>query len=193
MNDPIETKGKEEPVLIWQLILFGVAMGANNGLASVALGTSQLSRSHQFRTALIFAVFEAVMPIIGMVVGESFVGSIGHKARFIGIAVLVVMGMYSLLKRSHGDDEVDKAAKAKGLSILFLAVALSLDNLTVGFGVGMFDAPLLLAAVTFGVVSLVMTFIGLEVGRLLGNRLSLSSDKLSGVVLLIVAAVMVVV
>lgn len=165
-------------------------MGANNGLASVALGTSQLSRAHQLRTALIFAVFEAIMPVIGMIIGESVAGNIGGKARWVGIAVLVIMGVYSLFKRDGGEDEADKAAKAKGASILFLAVALSLDNLTVGFGVGMFNAPLVLAAVIFGLVSLLMTLAGLELGRYLGKKVNLSADKLSGAVLLIVAGVM---
>ncbi|WAH38190.1 manganese efflux pump MntP [Alicyclobacillus dauci] len=177
-------------MLVLQLILFGLAMGANNALASVALGTSQLSRVHQLRTALIFAVFEAIMPIVGMAIGESVAGGVGNKARWIGIAVLVIMGIYSLVKRDGGDDETDKAVKAKGASILFLAVALSLDNLTVGFGIGMFNAPIALAAVIFGVVSLMMTLIGLEIGRFLGKRLSISADKLSGVVLLVVAGVM---
>ncbi|WP_223203959.1 manganese efflux pump MntP [Alicyclobacillus suci] len=183
-------RSREGTSLIWQLIMFGLAMGANNGLASVALGTSQLSRVQQWRTALIFAVFEAVMPVIGMLIGESIAGSIGGKARWVGIAVLVIMGIYSVFKRDGDEDEADKAVKAKGASIIFLAVALSLDNLTVGFGVGMFDAPLLLAAVVFGLVSLLMTLAGLEFGRYLGKRVNISADKLSGVVLLIVACVM---
>lgn len=165
-------------------------MGANNALASVALGTSQLPRSQQFKTAIIFAVFEALMPVIGMAIGESVAGSIGDKARYVGIGVLVVMGIYSLLKKDGDEDEADKAAKAKGASILFLAVALSLDNLTVGFGVGMFDAPIAIAAIIFGIISLLLTLLGLEIGRFLGKRMSVSADKLSGVVLLIVAGVM---
>lgn len=173
-----------------QLVLFGLAMGANNALASIALGTSQLSRTQQLKTAIIFAVFEAIMPIIGMVVGESLAGGIGAKAKWVGIAVLILMGFYSILKRENGEDEADKAARAKGLNVLFLAVALSLDNLTVGFGIGMFNAPIVVAAVIFGIVSLLMTLIGLEIGRFLGRRVSIPADKMSGVVLLIVAGVM---
>ncbi|KRW93028.1 hypothetical protein SD51_00895 [Alicyclobacillus tengchongensis] len=176
--------------MIWQLILFGLAMGSNNALASVGLGTSQLTRAQQWRTALIFAVFEAIMPVIGMVIGESVAGDIGRRAKLVGIAVLVVMGVYSLLRREGGDDEAERAAKARGMKILFLAIALSLDNLTVGFGIGMFNAPLGIAAVIFGVISLCLTLLGLEVGRHLGRRVSLSPDKLSGAVLLIVAGVM---
>lgn len=130
------------------------------------------------------------MPIIGMVIGESVAGGIGQKAKYIGIAVLVIMALYSLLRKDNGEDEASRAARAQGAKILFLAIALSLDNLTVGFGVGMFDAPLGLAAIVFGVISLLMTLAGLELGRFLGKRISVSPDKLSGVVLLLVAGVM---
>lgn len=168
-------------------------MGANNGLASVALGTSKLSRAQQWRTALIFALFEAGMPVLGMLIGESVAGAIGVKAKMVGILVLAIMGVYCLLKRDGDEDEAEKATKAHGLRILFLAVALSLDNLTVGFGLGMFDAPLALAAIIFGLVSMFMTVIGLEIGRHIGNRIAISADKLSGIVLLIVAGVMAIV
>ncbi|MFD1674249.1 manganese efflux pump MntP family protein [Alicyclobacillus fodiniaquatilis] len=181
---------QEECRLIWQLILLGLAMGANNALASIGLGTSQLPRRTQFRTAIIFAIFEALMPVIGMAVGESLAGAVGNKARLIGIAVLVVMGVYSLFKRDGDVDESDKVAKAHGARIVFLAIALSLDNLTVGFGAGMFHAPLGLAALVFGLVSLGMTILGLELGRAMGKSLTISADKLTGVVLLIVAGVM---
>ncbi len=56
--------------MIWQLVFLGVAMGMNNALASVALGTMNMKRSEQLRTALIFGLFEALMPVIGLFIRE---------------------------------------------------------------------------------------------------------------------------
>ena len=198
--------------MIWQLVVLGMALALNNTLASVALGAGYMPRWHQLRTALIFAVFEAVMPIIGVMTGEAAAAVIGSKARLVGTLVLLAVGIYSLVKR-HGPDEAQtmgvaqKDSTRKGdfesdddfrqtkalrnrMNMIVLAIALSLDNLTVGFGLGMFHVPLALAALIFGVVSLLMTFIGLEIGRYLGNKFTLSADKLSGVVLLLTAGVM---
>jgi putative Mn2+ efflux pump MntP len=178
-------------MMIWQLVALGAALGLNNALASVALGTMKMSRWLQLRTALLFAVFEAGMPLLGMVVGENVAALIGGDAKYIGIAILVLAGLYSLIKRGDGEDDPAQAAKRLGWKTFLLAAALSLDNLTVGFALGMLNLPMGLAAVVFGAMSLVMTLVGLEIGRFLGSRMSISSDKLSGAVLLITAAVMV--
>ncbi len=175
--------------MIWQLLFLGLALGTNNALASVALGTSGMPRNQQLKIALIFSAFEASMPIFGIWLGEEIAGVSGTKAKLIGIVVLVLVALWALFKR---EDENHTNESAKSISgTIILAVALSLDNLTVGFGLGMFQVPLMLAAFVFGIVSLLMTFIGLEFGRYIGRRLSISADKLSGIVLLLVAGFMI--
>jgi putative Mn2+ efflux pump MntP len=175
--------------LVWQLVVLGIALGMNNALASVALGTTNMTRGHQIRTALTFGLFEALMPILGLLIGAELSQMIGNLAKYVGIGVLVALAVYLLFKSA---DEEERPKKA-GVQGVLLAVALSLDNLTVGFGLGMLQVPLAAAAVTFGLVSLVMTFVGLEIGRFVGAKVSLSADKLSGGVLLLVALLMVLV
>jgi putative Mn2+ efflux pump MntP len=174
--------------LVWQLLVLGIAMGFNNALASVALGAMNMSRRHQLRTAMFFAVFEALMPVLGLIIGEEVAVLIGGKAKYIGVFILVGVGIYALLKKDVEDERGKKHATV--VQTLMLGVALSLDNLTVGFGLGMFDIPVGFAAAVFGLVSLCMTLIGLEAGRLLGNRFTISADKLSGIVLLATAGLM---
>ncbi len=166
-------------------------MGMNNALASVALGTMNLSRVQQFKTAVVFGAFEALMPVIGLFLGSELAQVAGRFAKFIGIGVLVVLGVYLLLKQADAND--DESPRKMGAQGLLLAAALSLDNLTVGFGLGMLAVPIGLAAVVFGCISLVMTLVGLEAGRFLGSRVSISADRLSGGVLLLIATVMLVV
>jgi len=172
--------------MMWQLVFLGLALGANNAIASVALGATQMRRSHQLRTALVFAVFEAVMPILGVVLGEDLAGAMGQHAKLIGVFVLAIAGLYSLFK-SKSDTE---GPPRLGVQTVVLAIALSLDNLTVGFALGMVSVPLVLAATVFGLISLAMTLIGLEVGRFVGNRFTFSTDKLTGCILLLTATVM---
>jgi putative Mn2+ efflux pump MntP len=175
--------------MLWQLGVLGAALGLNNALASVALGTVQMPRVRQLLIACVFGVFEASMPILGIWLGSRLSQMVGGKAKFIGIVILAVVGLYSLFKAS-GED-VANLSKL-GMRTVVLAVALSLDNLTVGFALGMLSVPLAVAAMTFGLISLTMTLIGLEIGRFLGSRINLSADKLSGAVLLFTAVIMLV-
>ena len=155
------------------------------------MGTTKLPRVHQLRIAILFALFEALMPVIGIFVGSLLAASIGHYAKFIGAIVLLCTGVYTFFKTADGDVE-DAGATPSASKTWLLAVVLSLDNLSVGFGLGMFHVSLALAAVVFGGISLLLTFLGLEVGRMLGHRLSISTDRLTGIILAIVAVFMVV-
>jgi manganese efflux pump family protein len=66
---------------------------------------------------------------------------------------------------------------------VLLAVALSLDNLAVGLGLGLLQTPVIVAAIFMGACSLVLTIIGLELGRQLGARVGERSELFSGIVL----------
>jgi len=68
--------------------------------------------------------------------------------------------------------------------VVLLAFALSLDNLVVGIGLGLLHAPLVVAALFMGLCSLVLTVIGLELGRQLGTRVGERSEVFSGIVLI---------
>lgn len=178
--------------MIWDLVLLGIAMGANNAMASIGLGTSRMSRGHQFQTAFVFAIFEAMMPIVGIFVGENVASVIGAKTKLLGSLIILLAGLYALFKKKAPEVERDPNLHRKtGISnVIFLAIALSLDNLSVGFGLGMFHVSLTMAMLVFGTVSLIMTWLGLELGRYIGSRIKVSADQLSGVVLVAVAVFM---
>jgi manganese efflux pump family protein len=180
--------------VVWQLIVLGIAMGLNNALASIALGTSGIRRSKQLQIAFLFAVFEAIMPLLGILLGDEVARLIGNNARYIGVGLLAVVGIYFFLKAADAEsEEVTQAGGLRGFKVVVLAIALSLDNLTVGFGLGMLNVPLTVAAIAFGFISLTMTYIGLEIGRFLGARIAVSADKLSGIVLIAVAGMMLII
>jgi putative Mn2+ efflux pump MntP len=71
-------------------------------------------------------------------------------------------------------------------SLLVTALALSLDNLAVGFALAVYPVDIWLAAITFGIVSIVMSLVGLEVGHFLGKRVEEWSEEIGGGVLILV-------
>ncbi len=173
----------------WQLVMLALALALNNSIAAIALGSAGISRKRQFATALLFALFEALMPVIGVALGEGAARLIGAPARYAGIVVLVGAGVYSLLQM-RADSHSETKHDLSGLRLIVLSVAMSLDNLTVGFGLGMFHVSIAESAVVFGAVSLIMTLAGLELGRWIGRAVRLSTDLLTGLVLIATAGLM---
>jgi putative Mn2+ efflux pump MntP len=108
------------------------------------------------------------MPLLGLLLGHGLAGVLGHSARWIGAALLIATGLYALVKafRRHSGDTTGAAAQGLGM-LLISGLALSIDNLAVGFALGMYHVALPTAAVVIGAVSVTMALAGLELGRLL--------------------------
>jgi putative Mn2+ efflux pump MntP len=170
------------PPWVVPLIFLGFSAGLSNFGGAVGLGVLPLTRRLRWEITGTFLAMEIVMPIIGLIAGSRLAGSVGSRGQFVAGLVLVGIGGYTLLETRR--ETRDLTIPVRRRTIVLLAVALSLDNLAVGLGLGLLQAPIPVAAGFMGVCSLILTLVGLELGRLLGNRVGERSELFSGVVLI---------
>ena len=171
------------------LLLLAVAVGLSNFAASIGIGVSGVSRGIRIRVAVVFGVFEAGMPVVGLVLGQNLAGDLGHAARWLGAGVLIAVGVVGLVQawRSRGADASSRPAGSwRTGRVLISGLALSSDNLAVGFVLGTYHTGLLLAAVVFGVVSVAMSLAGLELGARIGAATGDRSELIASAVLIAV-------
>jgi putative Mn2+ efflux pump MntP len=167
------------------LLLVAVSLGLSNFAAAIAIGVSGVDARTRLRVGLAFGLFEAGMPLLGLLLGHGLAGTLGQSARWIGAALLIATGLYTIIQAFHHDRSDTTGAAAQGLGKLLLSgFALSLDNLAVGFALGTYHVTLLTAAVVIGAVSVTMALAGLELGRLLGTKIGETGEALGGIVLL---------
>jgi putative Mn2+ efflux pump MntP len=86
------------------LLLLAVAVGLSNFAASIGIGVSGVSRSTRIRVAVVFGLFEAGMPVAGLVLGRSLAAGLGQAARELGAAALIVVGTASLVQAWRSRD-----------------------------------------------------------------------------------------
>ncbi|GEM_PF-2503695 len=170
------------PSWVVPLIVLGFSASLSNFGGAVGLGVLPLTRRLRFEIAGIFLAMEVLMPIVGLLLGSQLAGSVGNRGQFVAGLVLVGIGGYTVLETRR--ETRDLKIPVKRRTIVLLAVALSLDNLVVGLGLGLLHAPIPVAAGFMGFCSLVLTIIGLELGRQLGNRVGERSELFSGLVLI---------
>src|ERR1039458_4014403 len=77
------------------LLLVALSVGMDNFGASIAIGVSGIDRRLRIRTAVIFGVFEAAMPVVGLLLGHSLAHDLGTAAKPIGGALLGLAGAYA--------------------------------------------------------------------------------------------------
>jgi putative Mn2+ efflux pump MntP len=167
-------------------LLVSVSVGLSNFAGAIGIGLSGINARTRLRVGILFGLFEAVMPIIGLLVGQAVAGYFGHIAKYVGGGILILTGAYTIWQGRRVETDV-KAAPRDGVRthrLVVTAAALSIDNLAVGFALAIYHIQIVLAAITMGVISVVMSLIGLELGYRLGAVVEARAEELGGVVLI---------
>jgi putative Mn2+ efflux pump MntP len=178
------------------LLLLAVALGLNNLAAAIGFGagaTGRVSGGTRVRIAVVFGLFEAGMPVLGLLLGHGLAAGIGEAARWLGAAALIAFGVAGLVQARRDSGERVPPAQRSGAQpigrLLLSGLVLSGDNLAAGFALGAYHAGIVLAAVVFGVVSVAMSLAGLELGARIGAAAGERSELIACLLLIVVGAV----
>lgn len=168
------------------VLLVAGSLGLSNFAASIAIGITGVDRQLRARVALAFGLFEAGMPIVGLLLGRGVAHGLGSRAHIISGALLIAAGAFTVAEAMRTGDESPATLDLRRGRLLLLAASLSIDNLIVGFALGAYHVSIVLAVITIGVVSVAMSLVGLELGDRLGSRVEHNSELLAGIALVCV-------
>ena len=175
-----------------KLILFVLPLGLDTFAVAAALGVRGLPRRERLRVSLLMSSFEMAMPVVGLLLGRGLGTLVGAAADWVAIAVLGALGAWMLLH-----DEEDEGARVAQLGsrsptvLLGLGISISLDELAMGFTIGLLHLDLWLAVVLIGAQAFLVAQLGLRLGAKLGEALRERAEQLAGLVLLALAILLV--
>lgn len=133
---------------------------------------------------LYFGLFQALMPIIGYLLGyrfESFITSIDHWIAFV---LLGIIGVNMIRESFHEDEEMSDDLGFK--TMLMLAVATSIDALAVGITFAFLSVQILPAASLIGVTTFLISCAGVYIGHAFGSALRSKAELAGGVILTLI-------
>lgn len=177
---------------ILSLLLFVLPLGVDTFAIAAAVGTSRLSGPTRWRISAVFVIFEGGMPLVGLALGASLGHTVGNVADYLSGALLIVLGGYLWWSDDddNDDDEVAKARRltsARGLALIGLALSISLDELAIGFSLGLgadLTTPATLVAV-IAIQTLVVSQLGLSLGLRITERLRECIEGSAGPMLIV--------
>lgn len=116
------------------VVFVAFALGLSNFAAAIGIGLSGVDGRVRVRVAIIFGFFEAVMPLLGLLVGHHVAASIGSAGSYLGGGLLIATGAYALVeaRRNRSDHTLALAA----IVIAVVSVGMSLVGLEVGGRLG---------------------------------------------------------
>ncbi len=172
-------------------IAIAVALAMDAFAVAIAAGMAlgKISYRQNFRLAWHFGLFQAMMPVLGWAAGLSIRDIIAHYDHWVafGLLLFVAQGM---LREALKKEDTQRNSKdpTKGLTMVMLSVAVSLDALAVGLSLSMINVSIWAPALIIGLVAIAFTTLGLHLGKRLARatRIRRWADSLGASVLLII-------
>lgn len=170
---------------VWELFFISLALSMDAFAVAVCKGLA-MPRFHKAKAVIIacwFGAFQALMPLIGYFLGihfSSFVKSIDH---WIAFGLLSYIG-YGMIKESREGCDVHASAELAPKLMLGLALATSIDALSVGITFAFLSVRILPAVCCIGSVTFLSSLIGAGIGRFFGAQLKAKSELFGGLILI---------
>lgn len=171
-------------------IILGVGLAMDAFSVSLANGLNEpkMKKSKMCGVAGIFAGFQFAMPMIGWICVSTIARLFSVFEKFIPWIALILLGyiggkmLYEGIKNKTAQDE-KTGVGFKGL--LMQGIATSIDALSVGFTISKYSGmEALIACLLIGLVTFIICFAGLIIGKKAGTRLAGKAGIVGGVILI---------
>lgn len=183
---------EEENMIIFLLnsMLLGVGLAMDAFSVSLANGLNEpkMRRKRMCLIAGVFAIFQAVMPMIGWVCVHTIMQIFTQFEKLIPWIALVLLGYIGgkmLYEGIKGDESEEVSSKLGIETLLIQGVATSIDALSVGFTIAEYDLIMaVVCAAIIAIVTFIISMIGLILGKKFGTRFAGKANLLGGVILI---------
>ena len=174
--------------LMIEVLALGFFLSLDNFRSAIAIGTIPFDFRRAVQIAIVFGIWDGVAPLVGGVLGHYVGNMIGPIADYVGPVLMGLYGLYLLLGalRKPAPEEIDQP----WVTLFGMPLSLSVDNLLAGTGLGLLGFSPFIPAVIFGIMTAVMSLVGLTIGRFAVRLIPLRPDVISGISLLTAAIIL---
>ena len=165
-----------------------IALGLSADCFAVALSASIANRNHSppqvVRVSFSFGFFQALMPVLGWLVGRTIVDFVAGFDHWVAFALLGFVGGRMLWESFHHRENEKPVDISRGWLLLTLSIATSIDALAVGLAFAFEDVNIWLASATIGITCIIISAIGFLAGRKAGEIFGKRAEIVGGLILI---------
>ena len=172
------------------IIAIGLSMDAFAVSIGKGLSVTKIKLSHALKVGLWFGGFQALMPLIGYLLGSTFADIVSAYDHWVAFVLLALIGGNMIKEAFEKDDECDCNKKEKNcfgfVTMLTLAVATSIDALAIGVTFAFFKVAIIPAIITIGITTFLFSVAGLKIGHIFGCKYKSHAELFGGVILILI-------
>jgi len=167
-----------------EILLLAVALAADAFAVSICKGLSlpKCTPDRMLICGVWFGGFQALMPFLGYCLGRSFAGIVDSFAPWIAFGLLLLIGI-NMIREALGKEEIEGNCDMCPRTMLPLALATSIDAMASGVAISMSGASILLSVLIIGIVTFLLSAIGVKVGHVFGAKYKKKAELCGGIIL----------
>ena len=172
---------------LFEIIFIGIGLAMDAFAVAVCKGLSmkKINWKSTIIIALYFGIFQAGMPVLGYFLGSTFSSFVQKVDHWIAFILLAIIGGNMI--RESTDDEMDKRNDNVSFkTMIMLAIATSIDALTIGITFAFFEVNLLLAITIIGFITFILSIIGVLIGNKFGDKFQNKAELAGGIILILI-------
>lgn len=169
---------------IIDILFIGLGLSMDAFAVSVCKGLAmkKMNVKKALVCSLYFGVFQALMPLVGYLLGSGFKNVVSSVDHWIAFVLLGIIGI-NMIKEAKSCEAVNDAMDVK--TMLTLAVATSIDALAIGVTFAFLKVSIIPAISIIGTTTFVCCFIGVKLGSIFGEELKTKAEIVGGAVLIL--------
>lgn len=174
-------------MITYQLMMIALALGCDAFSVAIGVGAQGVTGRRLFRLSFHFALFQFLMPLIGLVIGQSTAAILGATAVWVAAVSLGVIGFRMAKQALQHKSEALRRDSTRGWTLVLLSISTSLDALVVGFSLGLLGLNIFFACLVIGLTAGLMTVGGMLVGAGAAKGLGRWAEFGGGILLMAMA------
>jgi putative Mn2+ efflux pump MntP len=165
------------------LLIMAFALGLDAFSLGLGVGMRGVSYKGILKISSMIGVFHIVMPWIGLIVGRTLNDLVGDIATYLGGSLLLLLGIHMVWSSFREEDSfIDHTTR---WGIILFSMSVSIDALSVGFSLGLFETEIWVTVLSFGMIGWLMSCLGLSMGKYVGQWLGEYGEAFGGLILVV--------
>ena len=168
------------------ILLIGISLSMDAFSLALIYGIQGMSKRNKIFLSLIVGIYHFIMPLIGLTFGTILENINIISIDIVATLILIYIGIDLIISNPKKEDKLEISK----IGFFFFGLSVSIDSLTVGIGLKAITNNFLISSVIFSLTSLIFTYLGLTIGKIIGNKIGSYSKIIGGSVLIIISIIL---